>query len=122
MSGIDGITKSLAALSVKPAGVVDHGSTDSPAAWKEALEAHSSTPKPYELLKTVVYKPKTAKTATPVPVVVIAREESEVTSTFVGKTLNLKELRLASEDLLTEFFSLDKNSRAFIATTINLPG
>ncbi|KAF8189290.1 hypothetical protein BJ912DRAFT_1105357 [Pholiota molesta] len=58
----------------------------------------------------VVYKPKTAKTATPVPVVVIAREETETNSAAIGKKLNLKELRLASEDLLKEFFSLNKDS------------
>lgn len=114
MSSIDKITKTLSSLSIKPATVLSHAKTQSPAAWKEALEAESSTPKPYELLKTLVYKPKTAKTATPVPVVVIAREETEVTSSFVGKILSLKELRLASEDLLTEFFSLDKNSRSYL--------
>jgi prolyl-tRNA synthetase len=58
----------------------------------------------------LVFKPKTAKTSTPVPVVVIARDETETSSGALGKKLNLKELRLASEDLLKEFFSLDKNS------------
>ncbi|KAJ7444087.1 hypothetical protein B0H11DRAFT_2291350 [Mycena galericulata] len=53
----------------------------------------------------------TAKTATPVLVVVIARDETETSSAAIGKKLNLKELRLASEDLLSEFFCfpLDKN-------------
>ncbi|KAG5219842.1 prolyl-tRNA synthetase [Salix suchowensis] len=67
-------------------------------------------PKSFELIKTLVFKPKTAKSATPVPVVVVAREETETNSGSLGKKLNLKELRLANEDLLKDFFSLDKNS------------
>ena len=108
---LDAITKSLSKLSIAPAAAVSHGATNSPASWREALEGSSAAPKEFELIKTLVYKPKTAKTATPVPVVVIAREKSDVPSGVLGKTLNLKELRLASEDLLKEFFSLDKNSR-----------
>jgi len=108
---IENITQSLAALSIKPQAVVSHGATNSPATWREALEANSSVPKSFETIKTLVYKPKTAKTATPVPLVIIARENTDVVSGAVGKKLGLKDLRLASEDLLTEFFSLDKNSR-----------
>ena len=49
-------------------------------------------PKSFELIKTLVFKPKTAKTATPIPVVVIARDETETSSGALGKRLNLKEL------------------------------
>lgn len=73
--------------------------------------ANETTPKEFELIKTLVYKPKTAKTATPIPVVVIARDATETNSGAIGKKLNLKELRLAAGDLLTEFFALDKDSR-----------
>jgi prolyl-tRNA synthetase len=97
-------------LSIKPTATITHAETSSPATWKEALIASGSAPESFEIIKTLVYKPKTPKTATPVPVVVIARDETETNSTAIGKKLNLKELRLASEDLLTEFFSLDKNS------------
>ncbi|KAF8169918.1 hypothetical protein K438DRAFT_1854963 [Mycena galopus ATCC 62051] len=76
---MDSLKNSFAAISIAPA-------------------AH-----PFELIKTLVYKPKTAKTATPVPVVVIARDDTETNSGAIGKKLNLKEMRLASEDLLTEF-------------------
>ena len=107
---LDAITESLSKLSITPAATVSHGPTNSPASWREALEASSSAPKEFELIKTLVYKPKTAKTATPVPVLVIARESVDVPSGVLGKTLNLKDLRLASEDLLKEFFSVDKNS------------
>lgn len=115
MASLDVIIQSLAALSIQPAApAVAHATTNSPATWREALVADASAPKSFELIKTLVYKPKTAKAATPVPVVVIARDETETSSGAIGKKLNLKELRLASEDLLTEFFALDKNSRMIL--------
>lgn len=111
MGSLENITKSLAGLSITPAATVEHAPASSPAAWREALGGKPSVPGSFELIKTIVYKPKTAKTATPVPLVVIAREGTDVISGALGKKLGLKDLRLASEDLLTEFFSLDKNSR-----------
>ncbi|KAH6900911.1 hypothetical protein BKA70DRAFT_730872 [Coprinopsis sp. MPI-PUGE-AT-0042] len=109
------ISKALAALSITPTATVAHDAATSPAQWKEALTAHADAPKGFELIKTLVYKPKTAKSAVPVPVVVIAREETEASSGAIGKQLNLKELRLASEDLLKEFFGLDKDSLSPLA-------
>lgn len=108
------LSAALSSLSVAPS-VVQHAQTTSPAQWKDALAAHADAPKQFELIKTLVYKPKTAKSAVPVPVVVIAREETEVNSGAVGKQLNLKELRMASEDLLKEFFNLDKDSLSPLA-------
>ena len=110
MASVESITQSLATLSIQPAAVVNHGATNT-ANWRETLQASGSAPKEFETLKTMVYKPKTAKTATPVPLVIIARESTEVNSNAVGKKLNLKEVRVASEDLLKEFFALDKDSR-----------
>ncbi|KAI0293978.1 hypothetical protein BC826DRAFT_1091738 [Russula brevipes] len=107
MSTLDSITQALAALS--------HVSATSPGAWKEALQAALETPKEFELLKVLVFKPKTAKSATPVPVVVVARDGTETSSSSLGKKLNLKELRLASEELLSEFFSLNKDSLSPLA-------
>lgn len=104
------VTQHLADLSITPSISVTHAETNSPASWREALLATTSVPASFELIKTLVYKPKTPKSATPVPVVVIAREETETSSSALGKKLNLKELRLASEDLLADFFALDKNS------------
>jgi prolyl-tRNA synthetase len=98
------------ASSIKPTATITHVETSSPTIWKEALIASGSAPKSFEIIKTLVYKPKTAKNATPIPVVVIARDDTETNAAAIGKKLNLKELRLASGDLLTEFFSLDKNS------------
>ncbi|TFY59063.1 hypothetical protein EVJ58_g6012 [Rhodofomes roseus] len=109
MASVESITQSLTGLSIQPVAVVTHDATNA-TNWREALQASSSAPQSFETLKTMVYKPKTAKTATPVPLVIIARESTEVNSTAVGKKLNLKDVRVASEDLLNEFFALDKNS------------
>ncbi|KAJ7746956.1 hypothetical protein DFH07DRAFT_748017 [Mycena maculata] len=110
---MDSVTKSLASLSIAPAAYISHPDTTSPATWREALHVNTSTT--FQLVKTLVYKPKTAKTVTPVPVVVIARDDTETNAGAIAKKLNLKEMRLASEDLLTEFFSLDKNSLSPLA-------
>jgi prolyl-tRNA synthetase len=106
-------------LAIHPIATLDHDHANSPQAWRDVLLANSASPKDFQLIKTLVYKPKTAKSATPVPVVVIARDETETSSSAIGKVLNLKELRLGSEDLLAEFFGLDKNSRASINMTVH---
>ncbi|KAJ7065183.1 hypothetical protein C8F01DRAFT_1208818 [Mycena amicta] len=106
---MDSVSASLASLSIVPVSHISHSDTTSPATWREALDANASVPK-YELIKTLVFKPKTAKAATPIPVVVIASDQTDTNSAALGKKLNLKELRLATEDLLTDFFALDKNS------------
>lgn len=109
-SSMNDIVQKLDSLSIKPVATLRHQDT-TPASWSDALIGTGSAPASFQLIKTLVYKPKTAKSSTPVPVVVIAREETETNAGSIGKKLNLKELRLASEDLLTQFFSLDKNSR-----------
>ncbi|EKM57048.1 uncharacterized protein PHACADRAFT_254575 [Phanerochaete carnosa HHB-10118-sp] len=119
MAPLESITQSLASLSIAPSASVTHAAASSPAAWREALESSEGAPKSFELVKTIVYKPKTAKTATPVPLVVIARENTDVISAALGRKLNLKELRLASEDLLAEFFAVDKHSLSPLALNEN---
>jgi prolyl-tRNA synthetase len=109
------ITQTLAALSIKPAESVEHNETDSPASWRVALTANPLSPKSFELVKMLVFKTKAAKnaTATSLPVVVIARDETETSSASLAKKLDLKDMRLASEDLLKDLFSLDKHSSTF---------
>ncbi|TFK49437.1 prolyl-tRNA synthetase [Heliocybe sulcata] len=119
MASMDSVTQAFSALSIQPAASTSHKETSSPAEWKEALKTDSSAPGDFELIKTLVFKPKTAKNATPVPLLVIAREETETSSGALGKKLSLKELRLASEDLLQEFFNLDKNSLSPLALDEN---
>ncbi|OWB81039.1 hypothetical protein B5S32_g5383 [[Candida] boidinii] len=55
-------------------------------------------------LKTLVFKPKTAKTATPIPLIVIALASTQTPSPVLAKTAGVKEPRLAKDDLTTEFF------------------
>lgn len=107
----DELTARLSALSLTSVAQCAHPAISNPAEWKEALGQSAGIPQSFELCKTLVFKPKTAKTATPIPVVVIARDETETNSAALGKKFNLKELRLAADDLLREFFGLDKNSR-----------
>ena len=58
---------------------------------------------------------------TPVPAVVIAREDTETNSgATIGKKLNTKELHRSSEDLLTEFFALDKIHVSRLNSSISL--
>ena len=103
----------LTKLSVTPHSIVSHAASNSPATWRSSLSsANPSAPQSYELIKTLVFKPKTAKNATPVPLVVVLRDETDVNSAALGRKLKLKELRLASEDLLKEVFALDKDSCA----------
>ena len=60
----------------------------------------SSSSAPLVLIPQLLFKPKTAKTATPTPVLVLSLDSSDYSSSALGKVLNLKELRLASDDLL----------------------
>ncbi|KAK4689110.1 prolyl-tRNA synthetase, partial [Tremellales sp. Uapishka_1] len=90
----------LSKLSIAHPEVVQHEAVKGGSEWKAALDKLGKTD--VGLTKTLLFKPKTAKTAAPTPVLVIALEETETSSGAIGKLLNLKELRLASEDLIKE--------------------
>ncbi|EJD05389.1 prolyl-tRNA synthetase [Fomitiporia mediterranea MF3/22] len=115
MSSVGIVADRLSKLSIAPSASIKHAVTNSPATWRDALVTAGNTPEGFQLTKTLVFKPKTAKSATTVPVVVIAREETETNSAALGRKLNLKELRLASPDLLKDFFALDKDSLSPLA-------
>ncbi|KAG7194476.1 uncharacterized protein KQ657_004689 [Scheffersomyces spartinae] len=55
--------------------------------------------------KSLVFKPKTAKTAEPVPVIVFALKETQTPSGVIAKAAAVKEPRLAKDDLVQEFFA-----------------
>ena len=107
----------LATLAIEPKGSLTHAATSDPASWRAALDGSppstsAAVPSSYKLTKTLIFKPRTAKTATPVPVVLIASDETDTkNSTALAKSLNQKELRLAGDELIQEFFALDKGSR-----------
>lgn len=54
--------------------------------------------------KSLIFKPKTAKTATPIPILVFALQSTSTPSPVIAKTANVKEPRLAKDDLVVEFF------------------
>ncbi|GEQ71277.1 hypothetical protein JCM33374_g4958 [Metschnikowia sp. JCM 33374] len=57
--------------------------------------------------KTLVFKPKTAKTAVPVPVVVFALASTATPSGAIAKIAGVKEPRMANDALVQEFFGTD---------------
>ncbi|CUM65044.1 uncharacterized protein PRCAT00002664001 [Priceomyces carsonii] len=64
------------------------------------VESESALP-----TKTLVFKPKTAKTATPIPIIVFALQNTLTASGAIANAANVKEPRLAKEDLVQEFFA-----------------
>jgi prolyl-tRNA synthetase len=56
--------------------------------------------------KALVFKPKTAKTAVPVPVVVFALSSTTTPAGLIAHAAGVKEPRLAKEDLVQEFFGV----------------
>lgn len=54
--------------------------------------------------KSLIFKPKTAKTATPIPLFVFALQDTTTPSNLIAKSAGLKEPRLAKDDLVEEFF------------------
>ncbi|PVF93478.1 putative proline-tRNA ligase, partial [Serendipita vermifera] len=111
----------LAGCKIEPHGSLSHAATTTdPSTWKSAIQdapsSNATVPANYKLTKTLVFKPKTAKSATPTPLVLIACEETDTRATnALGKQLNLKELRLATDDLINEFFGVDKSALSPLA-------
>ncbi|KAI8988224.1 hypothetical protein BDF20DRAFT_813883 [Mycotypha africana] len=101
------VLERLAQLQISPK-VVSHDSVNDNKAWAEALKDTNDVA--FEITKTLILKPKTAKTATPTPVVVVALDSTEVNATALGKKLSLKDCRFANEDLLKETFSITKEA------------
>lgn len=100
----DSLLAALSSLSIEPAAskAVSHTASDSQAAWSDALASVPAADKPqdYHLLKTLVFKPKTAKSETPLPVVVLTDDATQTNTSAIGAQLKLKDLRLAVPDLL----------------------
>lgn len=108
MASCDAVLEALTKLSISPK-TVSHNAVSDSKAWTEALSG-SNTTEQYQVTKTLILKPKTAKTAPATPVVVIALESTETNATALGKKLSLKDCRFANEDLLKGTFGVDKDS------------
>ncbi|KAL4398992.1 aminoacyl-tRNA ligase [Malassezia pachydermatis] len=100
----ESIVAALSSLSIQEGEIctVSHGAVSSPAEWADALNALTVPEKPdaYHMLKTLVFKPKTAKSETPVPVMVVTDDATQTNTSAIGAHLKLKDLRLAVPELL----------------------
>ncbi|WVQ99040.1 proline-tRNA ligase [Kwoniella sp. CBS 9459] len=92
----------LTQLQISHPDVIAHSAVKGSAEWAAALAIAQPTAAQTPLTKTLLFKPKTAKSATPTPVLILAKDTTETPSAAIGKLLELKELRLASEDLIKE--------------------
>ena len=79
---------------------VTHVATNN-ATWKESL-AGTAAPEAYTLTKTLVFKPKVAKSVTPTLIVVVALESTGTGGVQVAKAASEKEARLAAADVVKE--------------------
>lgn len=64
-------------------------------------------------VKSLVFKPKTPKSATPVPIVVVALQSTTTPSALIANATSTKDPRLARDDLVKQAFQ-SESARAFI--------
>lgn len=105
---LESISSSLKSLSIAATSVVSHAASTSPDSWKEAVSS-LATGANFEYTKTLLFKPKTAKTAKAYPVLVVAKNDTETNMTALGKEINQKEMRLAAPELLQDFLGATKD-------------
>lgn len=108
MSSCAAVLESLSKLSITPK-TTSHESAADNKTWSTALSA-ANPGFDYQVTKTLILKPKTAKSATPTPVVAIALDATETNVTALGKKLGLKECRFANEDFLQGTFAVAKDA------------
>lgn len=101
---VESIESVLKGLSLYSEKVLEHSSPANNEEWETLLQNQTGKPETYELTKTLVFKPKTPKSQDPVPVVLVALNNSATPSSAVGKAVDAKDLRLAKSDLVKEFF------------------
>lgn len=98
MTQLEGLANEIAQLAVS------HGKVENSDQWNEILKSHDPGFS-YSLSKVLVFKPKTPKTQTPVPVVVISLNETKTPANVIAQAAGVKEPRLASSDVVAEFFN-----------------
>ncbi|RKP05829.1 hypothetical protein THASP1DRAFT_32338 [Thamnocephalis sphaerospora] len=104
MTNFEAVQELLAKLSIA-ADTTSHASVASGDAWQAELTKQAVNAR---VTKTLVLKPKTAKSATVAPVVVFALDDATVPLGPLAKKLGVKEMRMAAPDLLQEVFSVLK--------------
>ncbi|CAR29106.1 ZYRO0G00704p [Zygosaccharomyces rouxii] len=70
-------------------------------------------------VKSLVFKPKTAKTATPVPVVVVALQSTVTPAPLIAQSTGTKEPRLARDELFQSFFKCESAKAFTVAYLLN---
>lgn len=101
----DLVSETFKKLSISPKEL-EHVAVTDAKSWSEALTGAEG----FVLTKTLILKPKTAKTAAVTPVLVIALESTETNATAIGKKLSLKDCRFANEELLSSTFKATKDN------------
>ncbi|KAK6454335.1 uncharacterized protein RJT20DRAFT_57962 [Scheffersomyces xylosifermentans] len=72
--------------------------------------------------KTLVFKPKTAKTATPIPILVFALHSTQTPAPAIAKAAGVKEPRLATDELVQQFFSTSAKEVSIASLNKSLAG
>ncbi|ORX52757.1 prolyl-tRNA synthetase [Hesseltinella vesiculosa] len=103
MSSYDNVLESLKKLSIEP-NTVSHDAVADNKDWSAIMQPSG------QVTKTLIFKPKTAKSAAPTPVVVIALEATETNAAALSRHLGLKDCRFANEDLLQSTFATTKDA------------
>jgi prolyl-tRNA synthetase len=81
---------------------VTHPATTNSSSWKAAL-ANTATPaEGYLLTKTLVFKPKVAKSETPIMIVVVALDDTATSSSQIAKAAGEKDARFATAEAVKE--------------------
>ena len=109
----DRLFQQLSALKISTTKPISHEPVENVTAWTKALEGKSTslpTGVSHVFSKTLILKPKQPKSQPPAPVMVIANETSDINLSRLGKELGVKELRFATNDLLTDIFTTVKGS------------
>lgn len=72
--------------------------------WTSLLKEKNDPGFDFDVSKVLVFKPKTPKSQTPIPIVVVALASTQTPSGIIAKAAGAKDPRMASADLISEFF------------------
>lgn len=92
----------LKSLSIQ-SDIITHDPVSNNDIWASVLK-DLKTPDAYELTKTLVFKPKTAKSQPSTLIILLALNSTPTSSAAAGKAVSAKDLRLASPELVAETF------------------
>lgn len=107
---MESLVARLSKLSI-PSTCLKHESVESNEMWRQQLALHPQPPPHHHhrLTKTLLLKPKSKASSTVTPLMVIALDSTEINLSALSKSLGVKELRFATEDLVKETLGVDKS-------------